>query len=109
MESPSLHFYQAPKDAAAVCALRAVLCLVALLCLTLYNPMDCSPPGSSVHGILHGGILEWVAMPSSRDLPNPGIEPRSPALQADSLQSEPSGKLTQWTLARMVFKQRINI
>ena len=40
-------------------------------------------------GILHASILEWVAMPSSRDLPNPEIEPRSPALQADSLPSEP--------------------
>ena len=37
--------------------------------------MDCSPPGSSVHGILEAGILEWVAMPFSRgDLPDPGIE-----------------------------------
>ena len=36
------------------------------LCLTLCNPMDCSPPGSSVHGILQTRILEWVAMPSSR-------------------------------------------
>ena len=35
-------------------------------CLTLCNPMDCSPPGSSVHGILQARILEWVAMPSSR-------------------------------------------
>ena len=35
------------------------------LCLTLCNPMDCSPPGSSVHGILQIRILEWVAMPSS--------------------------------------------
>ena len=35
-------------------------------CLTLHNPMDCSPPGSSVHGILQTRILEWVAMPSSR-------------------------------------------
>ena len=34
------------------------------LCLTLYEPMDCSPPGSSVHGILQARILEWVAMPS---------------------------------------------
>ena len=34
------------------------------LCLTLFNPMDCSPPGSSVQGILHARILEWVAMPS---------------------------------------------
>ena len=37
------------------------------LCLTLYNPMDCSLPGSSVHGILLERILEWVAMPSSRE------------------------------------------
>ena len=43
-------------------------------------------------GVLQARILEWVAMPSSRDLPNPGIEPRSPALQADSLPSEPPGK-----------------
>ena len=35
-------------------------------------PMDCSPPGSSVPGILQARILEWVAMPSSRDLPHPG-------------------------------------
>ena len=39
-----------------------------------------------------GKILEWVAVPSSRDLPNPGIEPWSPSLQADSLLSEPPGK-----------------
>ena len=36
------------------------------LCLTLCDPMDCSPPGSSVHGILQSGILEWVVTPSSR-------------------------------------------
>ena len=36
------------------------------LCLTLCNPMDCTPPGSSVHGILQARILEWAAMPSSR-------------------------------------------
>ena len=36
------------------------------LCLTLCHPMDCSPPGSSVHGILQARILEWVALPSSR-------------------------------------------
>ena len=35
-------------------------------CPTLCDPIDCSPPGSSVHGILQAGILEWVAMPSSR-------------------------------------------
>ena len=46
----------------------------------------------TVHGILQARILEWVAIPSPGDLPNPGIEPRSPALQVDSLPAEPSGK-----------------
>ena len=41
----------------------------------LWDPMDYSPLGSSVHGILRAGILEWVAMPSSGNLPNPGIKP----------------------------------
>ena len=36
-------------------------------CPTLSDPMDCSPPGSSIHGIFQARILEWVAMPSSRD------------------------------------------
>ena len=47
------------------------------------DPIDCSPPGSSVHGILQARILEWVAMPSSRYLPDPGFKPvslTSPAL-----------------------------
>ena len=66
-------------------------------CLTLCDPVDCSPPGSSVHGILQARILEWVAISFSRDLPDPGIEPRSPALQADALISEPpGGKLNSW-------------
>ena len=47
--------------------------------------MDCSPPGASVHGILQARILEGVAIPPPGELPNPGIEPSSPALQADSL------------------------
>ena len=65
--------------------------LVAQSCLTLCNTMGCDLPGSSVHGIVQGRILEWVVIPFSRDLPNPGIEPRSPALQTDSLPSEPPG------------------
>ena len=44
------------------------------LCLTLCNPMDCNLPGFSVHGIFQARILEWVAMPSSRDLSDPGIQ-----------------------------------
>ena len=53
--------------------------------------MDYSPPGSSVHGLVQAKVLEWVAVPSSRDLPKPGIEFRSPTLQADSFPSEPPG------------------
>ena len=60
--------------------------------LTLCDPMDCSPPGSSVHGILQARILEWVAMSSSGGSSQPGIKPRSPTLQADSLPSEPPGE-----------------
>ena len=45
--------------------------LVTQSCLTLCNPMDCSPPGSSVHGILQAGILEWVAISSSRGSSQP--------------------------------------
>ena len=59
-----------------------------------------SLPGSSVRGNLQARILEWVAMPSPPgDLPNPGIELWSPALHADSLPSEPSGK-PQWPLSK---------
>ena len=60
-----------------------MLVLVTQLCLTLCNPMDCSLPGSSVHGIFQARVLEWVAISSSGDLPDPGMEPRSPASQAD--------------------------
>ena len=51
--------------------------------------MDCSLPGFSVHGILQARILELVTISFSRDLLDPGIEPRSPALEADALTSEP--------------------
>ena len=60
---------------------------------TLCDPMDCT-----VHGILQARILEWVAVPFSSldplslDLPNPGMEPRSPTLQVYSLPAEPPGK-----------------
>ena len=47
-------------------ALVVLLCLVAQLCPTLCDPMDCSSSGSSIIGILQARILEWVAMPSSR-------------------------------------------
>ena len=64
------------------------LVLVAQLYLTLCDPKDCSPPGSSVRGVLQARILEWVS--SSGDLPDPGIEPESLAFQTGTLLSETS-------------------
>ena len=65
-------------------------------CPTLCDSVDCSPPGSSVHGILQARILEWVAMPSCRGSSQPrnqtGISDLSPALQADSLPAELPGR-----------------
>ena len=68
--------------------------LVSQLCLTLCDPMDCSPPGSSVHGISRQDYWSGLPFPILGNLPNPGIEPRSPALQTDSLPAEPQRKPT---------------
>ena len=62
--------------------------LVPQTCLSLCDPLDYSPPGSSVHGILQAEILEWVAIPFFKG-PSLGIERGSLALQAGPLQSEP--------------------
>ena len=61
-------------------------------CPTLCNPMDCSPPSSSVHGIFQAKILEWLPFPSPENLPDPGIEPTSPALTGGFFTTEPAGK-----------------
>ena len=53
--------------------------------------MDCSLPGSSVRGILQQEYWRVFPFSSTGDLPDPGVEPGSPALQADSLPSEPPG------------------
>ena len=53
--------------------------------LTLYDPMDCSPPDSSVRRILQVRILQWVAIPFSRGSSRPRVWTGSPALQTDSL------------------------
>ena len=68
---------------------KKVKVLVFRLHQTLCDPMNCSPPGSSVCGVPQARIPEWIAIFSPRDLPDPGIEPRSPSLRADSLPSEP--------------------
>ena len=78
------------REHAEACSL--VVCVsvwsVTQLCLTLCDPMDCSPPGSSVHGILQARTLEWMAIPFSRgssQLRDWAWVAVLPALQADSL------------------------
>ena len=65
---------------------KPLLCSVAQLCPTLCDPMDCSPPGSSVQGDSPGKSTEvGLPCPPTGDLPNPETEPRSPLLQPHSL------------------------
>ena len=75
---------------------------VAQSCLTLCNPMD-----YTVQGILQTSILEWVAFPYFRYLPNPGIEPRSAALQADSFPAGPQGKPKNTGVSSLTLLQQI--
>ena len=63
-------------------------------CPTLCDPMDCSPPVSSLHGILQARILDGLPCPPPGDLPDPGIEPKSPALATGSLPLGQCGKLS---------------
>ena len=69
------------------CLYLKVKVKITQLCPTLCNPMD-----YTVNGVLQARILEWVPYPSPGDLPDPGIEPMSPALQVDSLPADPPGK-----------------
>ena len=62
---------------------------VARLCLTLFDPRDCSPPGSSIHGISQARILKWVAISFSRGASQLRIESTSPALAGRLFTSEP--------------------
>ena len=69
--NPFLYLSEAGTMLPALC-----VCSVASVpCLTLCDPVDCSPPGSSVHGILQAGILEWVAVLSSRIFLTQGSNP----------------------------------
>ena len=76
----------------------AVLSL-AQFCPTLCVPMDYSPPGSSVHGIFQQEYWSGLPCPPPGDLPNPGIDSRSPALQADSVlavNDKGSPRILEW-------------
>ena len=66
--------------------------LVTQSCLTLLDPMDCSPPGVSAIKFSRQDYQNGLLFPSPGDLPNPGIGPGSPPLQVDSLPSDLPGK-----------------
>ena len=78
---PSIYQLQQPqKTKTKIC------CLVTKLCLTLCDPMDCSPPDFSVHWVFQARILEWIVMPSSRGLfPTQGSNQHLLHWQAESL------------------------
>ena len=86
---------------------RAVLCLVAQSCVTLCNPMACSLTGSCPWGFSRKESWSVLPCPPPGELANPGIEPRSPALQADSLPSEPPGKPTNTGVGSLSLLQGI--
>ena len=70
-------------------------CLVAKSCPTLCDPTDCSPPGSSIHGILQVRILEWVAISSSRGSSRPRDQTRVSCISCTVgrfCNAEPPGK-----------------
>ena len=73
--------------------------------LTLFDVMDCSLPDSSVHRILQAGILEWVAMPSFGDLPNPGIKLES--LMSPALAGEFFTASTTWEVLEVFKVQKL--
>jgi len=78
------------------------MCSVAKSCLTLCDLMDCSPPGSSVHGILQARILGWVAISPPRGLPDPRIKsesPVSPVLAGRFFTTEPGSPRNKWQLS----------
>ena len=60
--------------------------------------MDCGPPGSSAHGNLQVKVLQWAGISPSGDLPDPGLEPMSPALTGGLFTTEPPGKIYSLTV-----------
>ena len=81
------------KDVFCIACMLLCVCSLTQLCPTLCNPMDCSPPGSSVHAIFKSGL----PFPSPRDLPNPGIKAAFPALHSISCNS--GEFFTHWAIS----------
>ena len=95
--------------------LASLACLCAQSCLTLCNPVDCSPPGSSVHGISQARILEWVAISSSRGSSQPRTQTHVFCLSCIAgrfFTIKPSGKpqlhLKYWHFQCLYVQQKVN-
>ena len=95
LEMNSDHFVVFEIASKCVC-IYVYYCLVASHFLLFYDPMDYSLPGSSVHSISQARILEWVAIPFSRDLPDPRMDPESLALAGNSLPLNHLGSLCMY-------------
>ena len=65
-------------------------------CLTLYDCVDCGPPGASVHGILQASILEWVAMPSSRESSQPRDQTHISCIASGLFTAATTGDVLLW-------------
>ena len=102
---PGIKFTSSSVEGVCVCV--CVCVKVTQSFLTLCDPINCSPPGFSVHGILQARILEWVAMSSSKGSSQPRDRTQSPTLQVDSLQSEPPGKPKNTRVGSLPFLQGI--
>ena len=84
--------FRAPTLTSTGCFIRYVRAKLLQSFLTLWDPMDCSPPGSSVHNILQTRILEWVAMPLSRVSFQPRGRTRVSCIAGEFFTAEPLGK-----------------
>ena len=85
-------------------------CSAAKSCSTLCDPMDCSPPGSSVHGIFQARILDWLAISSSKGspLPRDWTSPVAPALAGRFFTTEPPGKPSSTDTRCLCLGPRVN-
>ena len=92
-----------------LCCYKCIMCLVAQLCLTICNPMDCMQPARLLCPWGFSRQEYWSGLPCSSpgDHPNPGVKPSSPTLQVDSLPSELPGKLKNTRVGSLSLLQGI--
>ena len=94
----SLNLYQQQQNIVAIqrflLEYSGSACMYAQSCQTVCNPMGCSPPGSSVHGIFQARILEWITISYSRGSSQPRDQTMSPTFVGIFFTTEPPGKPT---------------